>query len=54
MKIFIKTSPLLSNARHGATTTPISRLLNRLIHIIPSCWKIYRSFEIILEMVTAR
>ena len=23
-----------------------------LVHISPSCWTIYRSFEIILEMVT--
>jgi len=32
--------------------TPVSRLLATLIHIISSCWTIYRSFEIILEMRT--
>jgi len=30
--------------------TAVSPLLTRLIHISPSCWTIYRSFEIILEM----
>jgi len=30
--------------------TPASPLLTRLIRISPSCWTIYRSFEIILEM----
>jgi len=32
--------------------TPVSHLRARLIHISPSCWTIYRSFEIILEMGT--
>jgi len=35
-----------------ATVTPVSHPLTRLIHISPSCWTIYRSFEIILEMGT--
>jgi len=45
------TFPLLSNIRHTAMITPVSPLLGvgRLIHISPSCWAIYRSFEIILE-----
>ena len=34
--------------------TPVSPLLTRLIHISPSYWTIYRSFEIILEMGTVR
>jgi len=46
------TSPLLSNVRHRAMITPVSHPLTRLIHIIPNCWTIYRSFEIILEMGT--
>jgi len=46
------TSPLLSNARHRVMITPVIPLLTRLIHISPSCWKIYRLFEIILEMGT--
>jgi len=46
------TSPRLSNVRHRAMLTPVSPLRTRLIHISPSCWKIYRSFEIILEMGT--
>jgi len=45
------TSPLLSNVRQKAIT-PASPLLTMLVHISPSCWTIYRSFEIILEMVT--
>jgi len=43
---------LLSNVRHRAMLTPVSPLRTRLIHISPSCWTIYRSFEIILEMGT--
>ena len=39
------TSRLLSNVHHRAIT-PVSPLLTRLIHISPSCWTIYRSFEI--------
>ena len=46
------TSPLLSNIRHRTMITPVSPLLTRLIHISPSCWTIYRPFEIIREMVT--
>jgi len=46
------TSPLLTNVRHRAMITPVSHSLTRLIHIKPSCWTIYRSFEIILEMGT--
>jgi len=46
------TSPLLSNVRHRAVITPVSHPLTRLIHISPSCWTIYRSFEIILEIGT--
>jgi len=46
------TSPLLSNERHRAMITPVSPLLTSLIHFSPSCWTIYRSFEIILEMGT--
>ena len=34
------------------TVTPVSHPFTRLIHISPSCWTIYRSFEIILEMGT--
>jgi len=48
------TSALLSNVRHRAMITPVSPLLTRLIHIIPSCWTIYSSFEIILEMGTVQ
>jgi len=32
--------------------TPVSPLLTRLIHIRPSYWTIFRSFDIILEMGT--
>jgi len=32
--------------------TPVSLLLTRVIHISPSCWTVYRSFEIHLEMGT--
>jgi len=32
-----------------AMITPVSPLRARLIHISPSYWTIYRSFEIILE-----
>ena len=35
-----------------ATVTPVSHPLTRLIRISPSCWAIYRSFEITLEMGT--
>jgi len=46
------TSPQLSNVRHRAMLTPVRPLCTRLIHINPSYWTIYRSFEIILEMGT--
>jgi len=46
----MRTSPLLSNVRHRAAVTPASPPLTRLIHTSPSCWTIYRSFEIILKM----
>jgi len=46
------TSPLLSNVRHRVMTTPVSPPLTRPIHISPSCWTIYRSFEVILEIGT--
>ena len=36
-----------------ATVTPVSHPLTRLIHISPSCWAIYRSFEITLEIGTS-
>ena len=36
-----------------ATVTPVSHPLTSLIHISPSCWTIYCSFEITLEMGTA-
>jgi len=35
-----------------ATVTPVSHSLTRPIHNCPSCWTIYLSFEIILEMIT--
>jgi len=46
------TSPLSSNVRHRAMITPIRPLLTRLIHINPSYWTIYCSFESILKMGT--
>ena len=46
------TSPLLSNVCHRAVITPVSPPPTTLIHISPSCWTIYRSFEITLEMGT--
>ena len=33
-----------------ATVAPVSHPLTGLTHICPSCWTIYRSFEITLEM----
>jgi len=45
-------SPFLRNVRHWAMIAPVSPLLTRLIHISPSCWTIYRSFESILKMGT--
>jgi len=43
---------LLSNVRQKAMITPASPLLTMFVHISPSYWIIYRSFEIILEMRT--
>jgi len=43
------TSLLLSNVRHRAMRTPVGPLRTRLIHIRPSYWTLFRSFEIILE-----
>jgi len=37
-----------------ATVTTVSHLLARLILISSSCWTIYFSFEITLEIVTVR
>ena len=52
--VLMISSPLLSNVRHAAVITPVSPLLTRtrLIHISPSCWTIYGSFEIILQLGT--
>jgi len=44
------TRRLLRNERHRAMITPVSPLLTKLIHISPSYWTIYCSFEIILKM----
>jgi len=46
------TFPLLSNEHHRAMITPVSLLHTKLIHRSLSCWTIYRSFEIHLEMGT--
>jgi len=46
----MKTPPLLSNVRHRSMITPESPLSTRLIHISPSCWTIFYSFEVILKM----
>jgi len=46
------TSALVSNVRHRAIITPVSPRRAGLIHISPSCWTTYCSFEIILEMGT--
>jgi len=51
-EILMITSPLLSNVCHRAMITPVSPPPTTLIHISPSCWTIYRSFEITLEMGT--
>jgi len=40
---------LLRNVCHRAMITQISPLRTRLIHVIPSYWTVYRSFEIIVE-----
>ena len=47
--VLMKTRPLLRDVRHRAMIAPVSSLRNRIIHINPSYWTIYRSFEIILE-----
>ena len=52
-EILMITSPLMSNVRHRAMITPVSHLLTRFIHISQSCWVIYRSFEVTLEMGAA-
>jgi len=44
------TSPLLSDVHHRAVIAPVIPLRTRLIHINPSYWTLFRSFEIILEM----
>jgi len=46
------TSPLLSNVRYVTEQwiTPVSPLLTTLVHIGPSYWTIYCSFESILKM----
>jgi len=49
-EVHMVTFPLLSNVRQKAMITPVSPLLTMLVHIDPSYWKIYNSFEIILEM----
>ena len=48
----MRTRPLLRDVRHKAMIAPVSPLSTRLIHISPSYWTIYRSFEIILEWGT--
>jgi len=45
----MRTRPLLRDVRHKAMITPVNPLRTKLIHISPSYWTIYRSFEIILE-----
>jgi len=45
----MRTCPLLLNTHHRTMITPLDPLHTRLIHISPSCWTLYRSFEIILE-----
>jgi len=40
------TSPLLNNVRQKAMLTPVSPVLATLVHISPSYWTNYRSFEI--------
>jgi len=42
-------SPLLRSVHHKVRLTPVRPPFTRLIHISPSCWTIYCSFEIILE-----
>jgi len=48
-EVLTTTCPLLRNLRHKAMVTPVSPLRTGLIHISPSYWTIFYSFEIILE-----
>jgi len=40
---------LLRNVHHRVTMTPVSSVRTSLIHISPSSWTIFHSFESILE-----
>ena len=51
-EVLVRTCPLLRNVRHKAMIAPVSPLSTKLIHISPSYWTIYHSFEIILEWGT--
>ena len=46
---FQASAPAIQNCLGSGS---IDMLRTRLIHISPSCWRIYRSFEIIHEMGT--
>jgi len=48
--MIMRNCPLLRKARHRAMITPVRPLSTRLIHISPSYCKIFRLFEIILEL----
>ena len=48
-EVLMRTRPLLRDVRHKAMIAPVSPLSTKLIHISPSYWTIYHSFEIILE-----
>jgi len=48
-EVLMITRQLLRNIRHTAMITPVSSLRTKLIHICPSYWTIYRSFEMNLE-----
>jgi len=45
----MKTCPLLHKVCHRAIIMPVTPQHTRLIHINPSYWRIYCSFEIILK-----
>jgi len=45
-EVLMVTSPLLNNVRQKAMLTPVSPVLATLVHISPSYWTNYRSFEI--------
>ena len=45
----MRTRILLRNGPHRAMITPVSPLPTRLIHISPSYWTMFLSFEIILK-----